>query len=50
MLVAKFPDIFNVKFTAQMENELDQIEDGEKNLKSVLTDFYAPFQAAVKKT
>ncbi len=49
LLVAKFPDIFNVKFTAQMENELDQIEDGEKNLKSVLTDFYDPFQAAVKK-
>lgn len=48
LLVAKFPDIFNVKFTALMEEELDLIEEGSKTLKSVMTDFYDPFQKAVR--
>jgi DNA topoisomerase-1 len=43
ILIKQFPDIFNVDFTAQMEDELDQIESGEKIRKQVLDDFYGPF-------
>ncbi len=50
ILVQQFPDIFNVGFTAQMEEELDQIESGEKNRQQVLEDFYNPFSQAVKRT
>jgi DNA topoisomerase-1 len=49
LLVSNFPDIFNVKFTAQMESELDKIEAGEKDSLQVLRDFYGPFQAAVER-
>jgi DNA topoisomerase I len=49
ILVRQFPDIFNVGFTAQMEEELDQIESGEKKRLDVLRDFYAPFNEAVAK-
>ncbi|MDM7926052.1 MAG: type I DNA topoisomerase [bacterium] len=47
ILVRQFPDIFNVGFTAQMEEELDQIESGEKKRPDVLRDFYRPFNEAV---
>ncbi len=50
ILVQQFPDIFNVGFTARMEEELDQIESGEKNRPQVLEDFYHPFSQAVKRT
>ncbi|MBN2030264.1 type I DNA topoisomerase [bacterium] len=50
ILVQQFPDIFNVGFTARMEEELDQIESGEKNRPQVLEDFYRPFNLAVKRT
>ncbi|HHM23582.1 MAG TPA: type I DNA topoisomerase, partial [Bacteroidetes bacterium] len=49
LLVANFPDIFNVKFTAEMEAELDQIESGEKTSLSVLEEFYGPFRQAVER-
>jgi DNA topoisomerase I len=43
LLVRHFPDILNVSFTAHMETELDQIEDGSANWVKVLDDFYKPF-------
>ncbi len=49
LLVENFPDILNVEFTAQMENELDEIEAGKAEWVSVLRDFYRPFQAALEK-
>ncbi|MBN2200607.1 type I DNA topoisomerase [bacterium] len=49
ILVRQFPDIFNVGFTAQMEEELDQIESGDKKRLDVLQDFYRPFNEAVTK-
>ena len=49
ILVLQFPDIFNVGFTAQMEEELDQIESGEKKRLDVVRDFYQPFNEAVTK-
>ena len=47
VLIKQFPDIFNVGFTARMEEELDQIESGEKGRPQVLEDFYKPFLEAV---
>ena len=48
ILVKNFPDIINEDFTAAMENELDQIAQGENEYKVVLADFYNPFAKALK--
>ncbi|MGH7509427.1 MAG: type I DNA topoisomerase [Gemmatimonadales bacterium] len=47
IMVGKFPEIFNVEFTSEMENELDRIEDGELAWQRVLRDFYGPFNKAL---
>jgi len=44
VMVKKFPDIFNVGFTAQMEEELDKIAVGEIDWVRALGDFWTPFQ------
>jgi DNA topoisomerase-1 len=44
LLVVNFPDILDVEFTAQMEENLDKIEEGEKGWVETLKKFYAPFQ------
>ena len=44
-----FKDIVDVKFTADMENELDHIKDGECEWKSVVREFYGPFMQDVEK-
>jgi len=44
ILVGHFNELFNVQFTAQMEEELDQIEEGDENWVEVLRDFYEPFE------
>ena len=45
LLVQYFPNIFDLKFTAQMEEELDKIEEGEYVRLKVLNDFYPPFKS-----
>lgn len=47
ILVANFPDIFNVKFTAHMENELDKVAAGKDDYEQVLGSFYRPLEAAL---
>jgi len=49
ILVENFPDIFEVKFTAGMEEELDKIEEGKEQWVKVLEDFYQPFQTNLEK-
>jgi DNA topoisomerase I len=49
LLVQYFPEIFNVKFTAKMETELDAIASGKRTYKKVLDDFYHPFAHALEK-
>lgn len=39
-----FSDIVNVEFTANMENKLDEIEEGDKNWVQVIREFYQPFE------
>jgi len=49
ILVSSFSDIFDVSFTAQMEEELDKIENGTKESLKVLNDFYKPFSLAIER-
>jgi DNA topoisomerase-1 len=44
LLVVNFPDIFDIEFTAQMEENLDKIEEGEKDWVDTLKEFYLPFE------
>ena len=46
-LVEHFHDIVDVNFTAGLEEELDQIAEGEMGRVQVLTDFYGPFREAL---
>ena len=48
LMVSKFPDIFNVEFTARMEEELDRIEEDGMDWQVVLNDFYGPFTTALE--
>ncbi|MFN3690034.1 MAG: type I DNA topoisomerase [Fimbriimonadales bacterium] len=43
-LVKHFPDLFDVPFTARMEAELDEVEEGKADWVQVVRDFYQPFQ------
>ena len=46
-LIEYFPDIMNYNFTAQVEKEFDDIADGDKQWKSVISTFYDKFNPAV---
>lgn len=43
LIVEFFPDIVDVKFTADMEDKLDQIEVGKEAWQNVIDQFYKPF-------
>jgi len=43
LLVNHFSNIVDVKFTSNMEDQLDQIAEGKKEWKQVSKDFYEPF-------
>ena len=43
LMVERFRDIIDVEFTANMENRLDDVEDGKRRWKDVLADFYTEF-------
>ena len=44
-LVLRMPALFDVGYTAQMEDELDKVEDGGVTGDKMLSDFYSRFQA-----
>jgi DNA topoisomerase-1 len=48
LLKEHFPDIVDIKFTAQMEEELDEIAQGDKEWVPMLQKFYGPFEKTVK--
>jgi DNA topoisomerase-1 len=48
LLVDQFPKILDLKFTAQMEDELDDIANGKEEMTKVLDEFYYPFQEELK--
>ena len=49
MLEEYFKNIVDVKFTAGMENELDEIADGHIEKNDLLRSFYGPFAATLEK-
>jgi DNA topoisomerase-1 len=48
LLVEHFPKIMDLKFTAHMEDELDDIATKKEDMVKVLDEFYHPFQEALK--
>ena len=49
LLVENFPDIINVEFTANIEDQFDKIAEGQEEWKQVLREFYVPFEKEVEK-
>ena len=49
VLIKSFPEIIDVEFTAKMEAELDDVEDGKRKWVEVLKEFYGPFSQSLKK-
>ena len=49
LLIENFPDIISEKFTAQMEDQLDQIEEGKAEWVDILRKFYEPFSKVLAK-
>ncbi|PIZ94685.1 MAG: type I DNA topoisomerase [Candidatus Magasanikbacteria bacterium CG_4_10_14_0_2_um_filter_37_12] len=43
LLVEHFPEIVDYQFTAQMENNLDDIAEGKKDWQPIISTFYHPF-------
>lgn len=49
LLTENFPDIINVEFTAEIENEFDEIAEGKENWKQMISEFYGPFEKELEK-
>lgn len=47
-LSSSFPAVFDLTFTATMEDSLDTIANGDKKLLELLTEFYTPFEKELK--
>jgi DNA topoisomerase-1 len=44
LLVKNFPDIFDFQYTARLEEELDEIEEGKQKWTDALAEFYEKFE------
>src|SRR2546429_205750 len=49
MLVKHFEDIFDVQYTARMEEELDEVEEGKMTWVEALDEFYKKFEKDLKR-
>ncbi len=49
LIIEFFPDIVDVKFTAEMESKLDEVEVGKEEWQKVIDQFYKPFEKEVVK-
>ena len=49
LIVEFFPDIVDVKFTADMEGKLDEVEEGKEQWQKVIDAFYKPFEKELAK-
>jgi DNA topoisomerase-1 len=47
LLKESFPKLFEVKFTAMMEDDLDKIEEGERAWLEILDQFWGPFSLSI---
>ncbi len=48
LLLESFDDIFDVKYTARMEEELDEIEEGKLDWRAAMGEFYERFDKDLK--
>ncbi len=48
LLVEHFGDVMDYDFTASLEEELDEVEEGHVDWKKVVGDFYRPFERDLK--
>lgn len=48
LLIKRFPDTFDYDFTAEMEEELDKVEERTLGWETVLQNFYAPFKVRLE--
>jgi DNA topoisomerase-1 len=48
LLLESFNDIFEVKYTARMEEELDEIEEGKLDWRAAMAEFYDKFERDLK--
>ena len=44
LLTENFSEIINVEFTAEIENEFDEIAEGKEEWKKMIREFYGPFE------
>lgn len=49
LMKERFPEIVNVKFTAEVEKELDEVQSGHADWVETLHDFYDDFDKTLKK-
>ncbi len=49
LLVASFPKLLEPRFTATLEEDLDEIEEGKRVWGQVVSEFYGPFTKQVEK-
>ncbi|MFH0854497.1 MAG: type I DNA topoisomerase, partial [bacterium] len=49
ILTEHFKDIVDYQFTAKMEEDLDEIEEGKKEWQPIIKDFYFPFKENLEK-
>ncbi|HIX65982.1 MAG TPA: type I DNA topoisomerase, partial [Candidatus Anaerotruncus excrementipullorum] len=49
LMEEQFPKIVDVHFTADMEKELDDVEEGEESYTHMLSQFYTPFMDSLAK-
>jgi len=47
LLTRSFPELLDPNFTAEMEEKLDQVEEGKSDWQSMIRDFYGPFKGKV---
>lgn len=49
LLIENFTDIINVEFTAGIENQFDEIAEGNEKWKKMIREFYGPFKKELDK-
>lgn len=49
LMMEFFPEILDVEFTAKMEHDLDEVEDGKVNWVKIINEFYQEFVKRLKK-
>ena len=49
LLVENFSDVVHVEFTANIENQFDNIAEGKENWRKMISDFYGPFEENLEK-